>query len=99
MRPSQQPKSAAIPGVGFAPMLISSFASSDIHPSRARVTQLLNLLKLPSAVVACLHDCENPAVLGYFTERRLRSITAATDEAEVVKRFSALLSKARGPTD
>ena len=61
--------------------------------SRARITQLLNLLKLPSAIVAYLADCADPDVLDYFTERRLRPMTLVADKTAVLNSFSATLSQ------
>lgn len=40
--------------------------------SRARVTQYLNLLKLPSAISVHLAESSDPKIIGYFTESRLR---------------------------
>jgi hypothetical protein len=61
--------------------------------SRARVTQHLNLLKLPSRIVAYLADCTDLNVLSYFTERRLRPMTTKADKAEVLRWFSAAVSE------
>ena len=61
--------------------------------SRGRVTQHLNLLKLPSRIVDYLADCTDPVVLGYFTERRLRPMTMKADKAEVLRWFSAAVSE------
>ena len=63
--------------------------------SRARVTQHLNLLKLPSAIVNYLAYCTDPVVLDYFTERRLRPMTLTPDKTNVLHWFSAMLSEIR----
>jgi hypothetical protein len=63
--------------------------------SRARVTQHLNLLKLPSGIVNYLADCTDPDVLGYFTERHLRPMTMTADKAEILRWFSAELAEIR----
>jgi len=63
--------------------------------SRARVTQYLNLLKLPLAIVDYLADCTVPGVLNYFTERRLRPLTTRANKAEVLRWFSAELAEIR----
>lgn len=63
--------------------------------SRARVTQHLNLLKLPSRIVDYLADRTDPDVLSYFTERRLRPLTMEADKAEVLRWFSAAVSAIR----
>ena len=61
--------------------------------SRARVTQYLNLLKLPSAIVNYLADSTDRATLHYFTERRLRPMSVAADKANALSRFSAALAE------
>ena len=61
--------------------------------SRARVTQHLNLLKLPPAIVNYLADCANPDVTSYFTERRLRPMTLSPDKTGVLNWFSAMMSE------
>ena len=49
--------------------------------SRARVTQYLNLLKLPNQVIKFLDtNIGNLEVIKYFTERKLRSLTWTDDE-------------------
>jgi hypothetical protein len=63
--------------------------------SRARVTQHLNLLKLPSRIVDYLADCTDPDILGYFTERRLRPMAMKADKADVLRWFSAAVSEIR----
>ena len=64
--------------------------------SRARVTQHLNLLKLPSRIVDYLADCTDPDILSHFTERRLRPMTMTADKAELLGWFSAELAEIRG---
>jgi len=59
--------------------------------SRARVTQHLNLLKLPTVIVGFLESNEDPAILDYFTERRLRPLTRLTNDQEKWEQFEDTL--------
>ena len=69
-------------------------AASILGVSRQRVYQLASLVrKLPSEVTRALLDTEDPAIQGYFTERRLRSLTALGTDDEKVARFTALLEQ------
>ena len=61
--------------------------------SRARVTQYLNLLKLPRKIIQFLEDNkENIQIRKYLTERRLRPLTLIEDEEECMKKFYDILS-------
>ena len=51
--------------------------------SRARVTQYLNLLKLPSVIVGFIETNEDPAILQYFIEKRLRPLTRLANDQEI----------------
>lgn len=60
--------------------------------SRARVTQYLNLLKLPKQVINFLEkNKENSEVRKYFTERRLRLLTWIKDTEQCIKKFNEML--------
>ena len=61
--------------------------------SRARVTQYLNLLKLPPVIVGFLETNEDPAILHYFTERRLRLLTRLADDQEKWEQFEGMLEE------
>ncbi|MFC1562557.1 hypothetical protein ACFL4Z_00725 [candidate division KSB1 bacterium] len=62
--------------------------------SRARVTQYLNLLKLPKLIIQILDkNRENTEVKKYFTERRLRPLTLIDDKTVCNKRFCEILMK------
>ena len=63
--------------------------------SRPRVTQHMNLLKLPKPIQDYLleHDDE-PVIRGYFTERRLRPLTYLDDNDDIVRRFKAMVEEA-----
>lgn len=62
--------------------------------SRTRVTQALNLLKLPRPIIQFLANCQDPAILGYFTERRLRPLTKLANDAEKTDGFGSMLAEA-----
>ena len=61
--------------------------------SRARVTQYLNLLKLPPVIVGFLETNNDPAILHYFTERRLRPLTTLADDEEQWDQFEGMFAK------
>ena len=63
--------------------------------SRARVTQYLNLLKLPSVIVGFLETNEDPATLHYFTERRLRPLTRLENDEDKWEQFEEMLEEYR----
>ncbi|GMW03158.1 MAG: hypothetical protein AMXMBFR84_42930 [Candidatus Hydrogenedentota bacterium] len=55
--------------------------------TRARVTQILNLLKLPAAVITELSAANDFVEIAFFTERRLRSMTKLTSAQEQLEAF------------
>ena len=67
--------------------------------SRARVTQYLNLLKLPRAVIDFLADCDDLSVLRYFTERRLRVLVSMGPAGNAVRLFRGMLQEAVSQRD
>lgn len=58
--------------------------------SRARVTQIMNLLALPQDVQAHLIALQEPAAIRYFSEHKLRSIAADATSEMQVRRFGEL---------
>ncbi|GMW01644.1 MAG: hypothetical protein AMXMBFR84_27810 [Candidatus Hydrogenedentota bacterium] len=58
--------------------------------TRARVTQLLNLLKLPPAVITELSAVKDSAAIAFFTERRLRSMTKLASAQEQLEAFQTM---------
>ena len=54
--------------------------------SRARVCQMLNLLRLPDEILDYVEDLDEPEGLKQFTERRLRKVIRSE---ESVKAFQA----------
>ena len=60
--------------------------------SRARVTQYLNLLKLPKRIIKFLdNNRENIKVKKYFTERRLRPLTWMDKKVQCIEKFNEIL--------
>jgi hypothetical protein len=62
--------------------------------TRARVTQILNLLKLPDSVLQNLCSLSDPKKISFFSERRLRSITRLPRTKEQIKAFSMIWKRA-----
>ena len=61
--------------------------------SRARVTQCLNLLKLPKPIVQFLEENrENAEIKRYFTERRLRPLTWIGNDEAKIEEFNKIVS-------
>lgn len=58
--------------------------------TRARVTQILNLLKLPAAVITELSAANDFVEIAFFTERRLRSMTRLTSAQEQLEGFQTM---------
>jgi hypothetical protein len=58
--------------------------------TRARVTQILNLLKLAPEIQEYLSKITDKELLRFFTERRLRKIAAIKDHKTQLKRFQKL---------
>jgi len=72
-------------------------AAEVLGVSRERVYQLASLVtKLPPQIRDFLAGTEDPAVLRFFTERRLRPLTMITDGEEQMGQFSELLATANG---
>jgi ParB-like chromosome segregation protein Spo0J len=62
--------------------------------SRARITQLLNLLKLPQEIKDHLDNITDEKQLEIFTERQMREILKIKDQKIQIARFNQMLSKA-----
>jgi hypothetical protein len=58
--------------------------------SRARITQVMNLLALPQDVQAHLIALQEPAAIRYLSEHKLRSIAACAAPDMQVRRFREL---------
>jgi len=62
--------------------------------SRARVTQYLSILKLPSPITTYIAESTDPDVIRYFTERRLRQLVSFGDDGQAIQRFREMLQEA-----
>jgi hypothetical protein len=58
--------------------------------TRARVTQILNILKLAPEIQDYRSGLTDESLLRYFTERRLRQITSEKDLETQLEKFEAL---------
>jgi len=66
--------------------------------TRARVAQILNLLKLPDSVIRNLCSIHESKEIAFFSERRLRSITRLPSAKEQIRAFHDLKGRAAGIT-
>lgn len=58
--------------------------------SRARITQILDLLKLAPEIKGYLGSLTDQDQIKFFTERRLRKVTTLKDHKKQLKRFEQL---------
>jgi hypothetical protein len=65
--------------------------------SRARVTQIMNLLRLPNYIQKFLSSPPAPLTLDSFSERSLRRVLAIADEAEQTCVWEELLLEVTRP--
>jgi len=62
--------------------------------SRARVTQYLNVLKLPQSIIQYLEETQNNLqIRKHLTERRLRPLTCINNEEQCIDRFYNIIDK------
>jgi hypothetical protein len=59
--------------------------------SRARVTQIMNLLELPEEIQRHLQNLTSPPEISCFSERRLRQIVACGDRELQLRRWRELV--------
>ena len=72
-------------------------AAEILGVSRERVYQLTALVtKLPPQIKDFLAGTEDPVLLRFFTERRLRPLTMIPDGEAQMAQFDALLAEAKG---
>lgn len=57
----------------------------------SRIARVLKVLELPEPILDYLRTHDTPAVVGYFTEHRLRELIALRDPANAWDRFQAML--------
>lgn len=61
--------------------------------SKARITQILNLLKLAPEIQEYLKNLTDEKQLRFFTEKRLRPITQIKDHEAQLRKFTGLKSQ------
>ena len=61
--------------------------------SKARMTQIMNLLKLAPEIRQYLKDLNDPSSLNYFNAKRLRPIASIKDKQERLAKFADLKRK------
>ncbi len=73
-----------------------SDAARQFGVSRARISQLLALLSLPSDVIGFIDTaCQDPEGRRFFTEKRLRPLATLHDPALVRERFETFSEQLR----
>jgi hypothetical protein len=58
--------------------------------SRARVTQIMNLLQLPRSILRTLSQVTAPDEIRCYTERKLRQLLLLQTEAEKLNKFAVI---------
>jgi hypothetical protein len=61
--------------------------------SKARLTQIMNLLKLAPEIREYLKNLNDPSTLNYFNEKRLRPIASIKDKQKQLAKFADLKRK------
>jgi hypothetical protein len=64
--------------------------AKQVELTRARVTQVLNILKLPTMILDELVAIDEPAQIAFYTERRLRPITNLYSDRDQIRAFQHL---------
>ncbi len=67
--------------------------ASKLGISKARLTQMMNLLKLAPEIREYLKDLNDPSPLNYFNEKRLRPIASIKDKQRQLAKFADLKQK------
>ena len=62
--------------------------------NKARITQIMNLLKLAPEIQDYLKNLKEPKSIHFFTENRLRPIAKTKDHHEQTRKFEELKQKA-----
>ena len=58
--------------------------------SKARLTQIMNLLKMAPEIQEYLKNLNDPSLLSFFNEKRLRSIASIKDKQTQLEKFEEL---------
>jgi hypothetical protein len=61
-----------------------------LEVSKARLTQIMNLLKLAPEIQEYLKNLSNPSLLRFFNEKRLRPIASIKDKQAQLEKFQEL---------
>lgn len=69
------------------PNLTMAQLARDQHLSRARVTQIMNMLSLPRAIQERLAALQDPKEIAFLTESKLRTVAAGTSAEMQIRRF------------
>jgi hypothetical protein len=68
----------------------ASALACHLGVSRARVTQVLNLLKLSPPVIAAIEELGDPLPNGHLCERKLRPLLGLPEEDQIARLSSIL---------
>jgi hypothetical protein len=66
----------------------------ELKISKARLTQILNLLKLAAEIQDYLKNLNDPSLLNFFNEKRLRPIASIKDKQAQLEKFQELKGEA-----
>jgi len=80
------------------PGLTQSRIAAREGVSRARVTQVMNLLQLPGEIQTDLLSPPAPLEIHAFSERSLRALVSSPDEKSQVNQWRTLLERVRAST-
>jgi hypothetical protein len=67
--------------------------SRKLGISKARLTQIMNLLKLAPEIQEYLKNINDPSLLNFFNEKRLRPIASIKDKQTQLEKFEELKRK------
>ncbi len=65
----------------------------ELGITRARVCQMMGLLKLPEEIQRVLLGLDDQKAIRYFSERRLRPLLMIPDQARQIREFKQMLEK------
>ena len=82
-------KPKAVPGIFYT----KAGLARKLRISKARMTQIMNLLKLAPEIREYLKDLNDPSPLIYFNEKRLRPIAGINDKQKQLAKFADLKRK------
>ena len=82
-------KAKTVPGIFYT----RAGLARKLGISKARLTQIMNLLKLAPEIREYLKDLNDPSPLYYFNEKRLRPIASIEDKQKQLAKFADLKRK------